>query len=87
MTRIGVLGGALGFYSNTLSQPIKDDISYGAVDVGYDWLRGRDYKVASFVGYTRFTNDMSAFGCISISAANCPPPGVPSTGSPIITER
>ena len=81
------LGGALGFYSNTLSQPVKDDISYGAVDVGYDWLRGRDYKVASFVGYTRFTSDMSTFGCISISAANCPPPGVPFTGSPIITER
>ena len=79
------IGGALGFYSNTLSQPVKDDISYGAIDVGYDWLRGRGYKVASFIGYTRLTSDMSAFGCTPISAGNCVPP-IPSTGSPTITE-
>lgn len=80
------IGGALGFYSNTLAQPVRDDITYGAVDVGYDWLRGRGYKLASFIGYTQFKSDMAAFGCLSIAAANCPSPGTPNTGSPNITE-
>jgi opacity protein-like surface antigen len=80
------IGGALLLYSNTLSQPVKDDITYGAIDVGYDWLRGRGYKLASFIGYTQITSDMSAFGCTPISAGNCVPP-VPSTGSAIITEK
>jgi outer membrane protease len=81
-------GGALSLYSNTLSDPVKDDITYGAVDVGYDWLRGRTYKLASFVGYTSFNSNMAAFGCSVVAALNpaCFP-AVPPTGSPIITEK
>lgn len=80
------LGGALGLYSNTLSAPVDDRIRYGTIDAGYDWLRGSGYKVASFVGYNRYSSDMSAFGCQSIAAFNCTPP-VPATGSAIITEH
>jgi len=79
------IGGPLLLYSNTLTEPVKDRINYGTIDVGYDWLRGPTYKVASFVGYNRFTSNMSGFGCTPIAAFNCVPP-VPSTGSAIITE-
>lgn len=78
-------GGRLLAYSNTLSAPVHDDITYGLIDVGYDVLRTRDYKIAPFVGYTAFRSDMAAFGCTPIAAGNCIPP-VPSTGAPIITE-
>jgi opacity protein-like surface antigen len=80
------LGGPLLLYSNTLSEPVDNDIRYGTVDLGYDWMRGRTYKLASFVGYNRFQSNMDAFGCSPISAFNCVP-AVPATGSPIITEH
>jgi len=80
------IGGALLNYSNTVTAPVNDRIRYGTIDAGYDWLRGQTYKVASFVGYNRFTSDMSGFGCAPISAGNCVP-AVPSTGFPIITEN
>ncbi len=38
-------------------------ISYFTLDLGYDWLRARDYKVAPFIGYNYFGYGMSAFGC------------------------
>jgi len=79
------VGGALLFYSNTLSSPVDNDIKYGTIDLGYDWLRGRTYKIASFVGYNRFTSNMDAFGCTPISAGNCVP-AVPASGAAIITE-
>jgi opacity protein-like surface antigen len=81
------IGGALLNYSNTVTQPIKDKITYGTIDLGYNWIEGPGYKATSFVGYNRFRSNMDGFGCISIAAANCPPPGVPSTGAPIITEH
>jgi opacity protein-like surface antigen len=79
------IGGFLLAYSNTVSEPVDNDIRYGTIDLGYDWMRGRTYKIASFVGYNRFTSSMAAFGCSPISAFNCVP-AVPATGSPIITE-
>jgi len=38
-------------------------IDYFTLDVGYDWLRGPDYKVASYVGYNYFHYAMNALGC------------------------
>jgi outer membrane protease len=62
-------------YSNTLSS-VDDRIAYGTVDAGYDWLRGPDYKVASFVGYNLFNQDMKAFGCNQLASplSDCVPP-------------
>lgn len=65
-------------YSNELLPTVHDDINYGLIDVGYDVLRASDYKIAPFVGYTRFKSDMSAFGCTSIAARLCVP-AYPST--------
>ena len=62
-------------YSNTLSS-VDQTIRYGIVDVGYDWWQGPDHRVAPFVGYSYFQQDMKAFGCAQISNPNsdCVPP-------------
>jgi opacity protein-like surface antigen len=66
---------AAAFYSNTLSDA-DNKIRYGTIDLGYDWMRGRGYKVAAFVGYNVYSNDMKAFGCTQIAVT----PPVPGCG-------
>ena len=68
-------GPALVSYSNTVSD-VDNRIRYGTVDVGYDWLRGPGYRVASFVGYNVLRQDMKAFGCTQIANpfSDCVPP-------------
>jgi opacity protein-like surface antigen len=56
-------------YSNTLSG-VDERIRYASVDVGYDWWRGRSYKVAPFIGYSYFAQDMKALGCRQIANPN-----------------
>jgi opacity protein-like surface antigen len=80
------IGGALLGYSNTLSTPVENHVDYWAADIGYDLLRTQDHKLAPFVGYNEFHEDMGAFGCAPVSAGNCVPP-VPATGSAVITEH
>lgn len=53
-------------YSNTISG-VDDDIKYWMVDAGYDFWRGGTYKVAPFVGYGEFRQDMAAYGCRQIA--------------------
>jgi outer membrane protease len=62
-------------YSNTVSS-VDDRILYGTVDAGYDLLRGPDYKVAPFVGYDIFNQNMKAFCCTQIANpfSDCVPP-------------
>jgi len=43
--------------------PTTSKIRYFTLDLGYDWLRGAGYKVASYGGYNYFEYTMSAFGC------------------------
>jgi hypothetical protein len=81
-----VLPGAVGAYVNTLSPAVTGHISYGAIDAGYDFLRGAGYKVGAFAGYFAFNQAMNAFGCVAISSVNCSPNPVPTSGSPVITE-
>jgi opacity protein-like surface antigen len=70
-----VLFGATVPYSNTLSD-VDNRITYGMVDVGYDWLRGPGYKVASFVGYSVLQQKMKGSGCTQIANpfSDCVPP-------------
>ena len=56
-------------YSNTLSD-VDDRIRYGIVDVGYDWWRGANYKVAPFVGWSYFQQHMKGYGCRQIANGN-----------------
>lgn len=54
-------------YSNTLSSPVKGHIDYATVDLGYDFLRGADYKLGAFVGYNYYKENKSAYGCTQIA--------------------
>ena len=84
----GIVFGPFGLfaipYSNTLSD-VDNRIKYGTVDVGYDWLRGPGYKVASFVGYNVLRQDMKAFGCTQIADPIICVPAIP-TSVLVITE-
>jgi opacity protein-like surface antigen len=53
-------------YSNTISA-VDNDIDYWTLDAGYDVWRGTHYKIAPFVGYTRFSQDMKGLGCRQIA--------------------
>ena len=81
-----IFGPVVAAYSNTLSPAVTGDIRYGAIDVGYDFLRGNGYKVGAFAGYFAFNQNMNAFGCLAIASVNCAPNPVPTSGSPVITE-
>jgi outer membrane protein with beta-barrel domain len=82
-----VFGPVVAAYSNTLSPAATGRISYGAIDGGYDFLRGPGYKVGAFAGYFAFNQTMNAFGCLAIASVNCAPNPVPTSGSPVITEN
>jgi hypothetical protein len=79
--------GVVGAYSNTLSPAVTGNITYGAIDGGFDFMRGAGYKVGLFGGYFAFNQDMSAFGCVVVAFNNCTPNPVPTSGSPVITEN
>jgi Outer membrane protein beta-barrel domain/Omptin family len=79
--------GIVGAYSNTLSPAVTGNITYGAIDGGFDFMRGAGYKVGLFGGYFAFNQDMSAFGCVVVAFNNCTPNPVPTSGSPVITEN
>ena len=53
-------------YSNTLSG-VDNDIRYWIADIGYDVWRGRGYKIAPFIGYGEFRQDMEGLGCRQIA--------------------
>lgn len=57
---------ALVPYSNTISG-VDNDIKYWTADVGYDVWRGASYKVAPFIGYGEFRQDMVGLGCLQIA--------------------
>jgi opacity protein-like surface antigen len=54
-------------YSNTLSSPVKGNIDYATVDLGYDFFRGADYKLGAFVGYNYYKENKIAYGCTQIA--------------------
>ncbi len=85
---VGTLGlPLLVAYSNTLSPAVSGRIGYGAIDGGFDFLRGPEYKVGVFAGYFVLNQAMNAFGCTAIASAICTPNPVPTSGSPVITEN
>lgn len=59
-------GGAVP-YSNTVSQPLKGNISYATVDAGYDFLRRGPFRLGAFVGYNYYKDDKSAYGCTQVA--------------------
>lgn len=54
-------------YSNTQSRIKDGDIAYTVIDVGYDVLRGENYKLGAFVGFQYFAELPNGFGCRQIA--------------------
>jgi opacity protein-like surface antigen len=79
---LGILYAA---YSNTLSPVVTGRPVYGAVDVGFDFLRAAGYKLGAFAGFFYFSQPMSAFGCSPLANVNCIPP-ILTGDNPAITE-
>jgi opacity protein-like surface antigen len=73
-------------YSNTLASSVKGDTAYGAIDGGFNVLRGSGYKVGLFGGYFLFNENMKAFGCTPVASDNCIVP-VSTSGAADITEK
>jgi opacity protein-like surface antigen/outer membrane protease len=44
-------------------------LNYAAADIGYDVLRGPQYKLGPFVGYSYFRQNVNAGGCSALPAA------------------
>jgi hypothetical protein len=66
----GLFGGGFPVpvsYSNTISSSVTGSLSYGTIDLGYDFFRGPGYKAGWFVGYNRYKYSQSAGGCVQIA--------------------
>jgi hypothetical protein len=56
-------------YSNTLSN-VGNQINYATLDVGYDLWRNPTHRVAWFMGYSFFHQEMKGYGCAQIADPN-----------------
>lgn len=63
-------------YSNTFSQQRNGRLRYGAIDVGYDVIKGPGGELGPYVGYRAFYESGPAFGCFQIATnpGICAPP-------------
>lgn len=50
-------------YSNTLSDLKEGQLSYGALDLGYELVRQGDSSLGAFVGYRALYQNVNGFGC------------------------
>jgi hypothetical protein len=50
-------------YSSTTSSQSGGYLTYASADLGYNVLRGGDYRVGAFAGYHYFNETVNAFGC------------------------
>lgn len=55
-------------YSNTSSGLSDTNINYGTIDLGYDVLHGRGYKVGVFAGYSHIYEQYAATDCTQIAS-------------------
>ena len=82
----GLVTAAFTSYSNTISNLTTTSLNYATFDIGFNLLRGKDYKVGPFIGYNYWHEQMAANTCTQISlpaSGICAPP---INGVPVITE-
>ncbi len=73
-------------YSSTNSDQKYGWQGYGALDIGYDVVRGGDFNLGAFVGYFIFRQNVNAFGCTQTATnPSVCQPAVPS-GVEIISQ-
>ncbi|MCP1909469.1 MULTISPECIES: omptin family outer membrane protease [Bradyrhizobium] len=56
-----------GSYVNTVSGQANGRFTYYTADVGYDFLRGTDYKFGGFVGWTYYGQSSDSRGCVQMA--------------------
>jgi opacity protein-like surface antigen/outer membrane protein OmpA-like peptidoglycan-associated protein len=68
--------GGADAYSNTISHDHDGHISYGNIDLGYNFLTGQDFRIGAFVGFSTLEERWESFGCFQIADPNlgCSPP-------------
>jgi outer membrane protease len=54
---------AITAYSSTTSDQKNGYLSYASGDVGYDVIRGGDFRIGALAGYHYFDQQMNAYGC------------------------
>lgn len=57
-----------GPYSNTYSELKDGSLAYGALDMGYDFLRQGGTTLGAFVGYRGFFQEVNGFGCHQLTS-------------------
>ncbi|WP_439373121.1 outer membrane beta-barrel protein [Bradyrhizobium sp. DASA03120] len=64
-------------YVNTISGQANGRFTYYTADAGYDFLRGANYKVGGFIGWTYYEQSSDSRGCLQIAnpLTTCLPPG------------
>ena len=68
-------------YSNTVSKIKHGDISYAAIDAGYNVFHDETYKLGIFVGYQYYQELADGFGCrqIATNPGICGGAGIPNS--------
>jgi outer membrane protease len=63
-------------YSSTNSNQHNGELAYASADLGYDVLRGGDFRVGAFAGYHYFNEAINAYGCTQTvtNPVVCQPP-------------
>jgi hypothetical protein len=67
---------AVSVYSSTNSNQYNGEVVYASADLGYDVIRGGDFRIGTLVGYHYFNQAVNSFGCTQ-TAGNpdiCQPP-------------
>ncbi len=65
-------GATLIPYSNTVSDEGNGVLGYAVADVGLDLLRGSNFRVGPFIGYSYYTQRTDTTGCVQIANGNFP---------------
>jgi opacity protein-like surface antigen len=74
-------------YSSTASSLTETELSYGAIDLGYDVLTGAGYKLGAFLGYTRIHEEYEATDCRQVASPSSGICSPPIAGTKVITEN
>ncbi|MBB4383122.1 opacity protein-like surface antigen [Bradyrhizobium sp. SBR1B] len=64
-------------YLNTISGQANGRFTYYTTDAGYDFLRGANYKIGGFIGWTYYEQSSDSTGCVQIAnpIGTCLSPG------------
>lgn len=66
-------------YSSTSSSQHDGGLAYASADVGYDFVRGGDFRVGAFAGYHVLHETVSAYGCLQATGnTDVCQPGIPA---------